>query len=382
MDASPEPTLLRSDMDGVVRLTLNRPQATTACPSSCWAGSPTSSTGSPRIAAPGGRAGRRRQGVLRRPRPQGDARPTCATSLAARAVRRVLPQVMLRCTRLPQPVIARVHGIATAAGCQLVAACDLAVCSDESHASPPRASRSACSARRRWWRCRATCRARRPWRCCSPATSSAPRRRGGWGLVNQVAAPDALGRRRRGRCAPTARQAAGRAGAGQARLLPSARARDRGGLRPHHRRDRRQRPGPRIRRRPGGLRRTSASRSGRRPEPRLFSGPCRRSSTVEHPPCKREVGGSSPFAGTNDISGLIDEFAVDCFPEFSFGKHMGSDSAPRLSRQVLERRAESTQSPHRNEAILARFMQLALADLPEFPPPRGVRLSTSSATAW
>jgi enoyl-CoA hydratase/carnithine racemase len=29
--------------------------------------------------------------------------------------------------RLPQPVIARVHGVATAAGCQLVAACDLAI---------------------------------------------------------------------------------------------------------------------------------------------------------------------------------------------------------------------------------------------------------------
>jgi enoyl-CoA hydratase/carnithine racemase len=38
-------------------------------------------------------------------------------------------EVMLRLGRLPQPVIARVHGIATAAGCQLVAACDLAVCS-------------------------------------------------------------------------------------------------------------------------------------------------------------------------------------------------------------------------------------------------------------
>ena len=35
--------------------------------------------------------------------------------------------VMLAITRLPQPVIARVHGVATAAGCQLVASCDLAV---------------------------------------------------------------------------------------------------------------------------------------------------------------------------------------------------------------------------------------------------------------
>jgi enoyl-CoA hydratase/carnithine racemase len=40
-------------------------------------------------------------------------------------------RVMLALQALPQPVIARVHGIATAAGCQLVAACDLAVASSE-----------------------------------------------------------------------------------------------------------------------------------------------------------------------------------------------------------------------------------------------------------
>lgn len=39
--------------------------------------------------------------------------------------------LMLSLTRLPQPVIARVHGIATAAGCQLVATCDLAVAAEE-----------------------------------------------------------------------------------------------------------------------------------------------------------------------------------------------------------------------------------------------------------
>jgi enoyl-CoA hydratase/carnithine racemase len=39
--------------------------------------------------------------------------------------------VMLGLQRLPQPVIAQVHGIATAAGCQLVASCDLALAADD-----------------------------------------------------------------------------------------------------------------------------------------------------------------------------------------------------------------------------------------------------------
>jgi enoyl-CoA hydratase/carnithine racemase len=40
-------------------------------------------------------------------------------------------RVMLAIQKLPVPVIARVHGIATAAGCQLVAQCDLAVASTD-----------------------------------------------------------------------------------------------------------------------------------------------------------------------------------------------------------------------------------------------------------
>ncbi|SAK43941.1 enoyl-CoA hydratase [Caballeronia hypogeia] len=40
-------------------------------------------------------------------------------------------RMMLTIQRMPQPVIARVHGIATAAGCQLVAMCDLAVASSD-----------------------------------------------------------------------------------------------------------------------------------------------------------------------------------------------------------------------------------------------------------
>lgn len=39
-------------------------------------------------------------------------------------------KVMMTITQMPQPVIARVHGIATAAGCQLVSMCDLAVAAD------------------------------------------------------------------------------------------------------------------------------------------------------------------------------------------------------------------------------------------------------------
>ncbi len=39
-------------------------------------------------------------------------------------------RMMMTINRMPQPVIARVHSLATAAGCQLVAACDLAVAAD------------------------------------------------------------------------------------------------------------------------------------------------------------------------------------------------------------------------------------------------------------
>ncbi|WP_310450067.1 enoyl-CoA hydratase [Sulfuritalea sp.] len=39
-------------------------------------------------------------------------------------------KVMMSITEMPQPVIARIHGIATAAGCQLVAMCDLAVAAE------------------------------------------------------------------------------------------------------------------------------------------------------------------------------------------------------------------------------------------------------------
>ena len=45
--------------------------------------------------------------------------------------------VMQKIRKLPQPVIARVQGLATAAGCQLVAACDLAVAATEARFATP-----------------------------------------------------------------------------------------------------------------------------------------------------------------------------------------------------------------------------------------------------
>ena len=46
-------------------------------------------------------------------------------------------EVMQRIHRMAQPVIARVHGVATAAGCQLVAACDLAIASEDARFGLP-----------------------------------------------------------------------------------------------------------------------------------------------------------------------------------------------------------------------------------------------------
>ncbi|MEK1926003.1 MAG: enoyl-CoA hydratase [Rhizobium giardinii] len=45
---------------------------------------------------------------------------------------RLCADLMLTINRLPQPVIAEIDGLATAAGCQLVASCDLAICTDSS----------------------------------------------------------------------------------------------------------------------------------------------------------------------------------------------------------------------------------------------------------
>ncbi len=49
----------------------------------------------------------------------------------------VCSDLMMKIQAIPQPVIAEVQGIATAAGCQLVAACDLAIASDQAAFATP-----------------------------------------------------------------------------------------------------------------------------------------------------------------------------------------------------------------------------------------------------
>ena len=49
----------------------------------------------------------------------------------------VCSELMMKIQSIPQPVIAQVQGVATAAGCQLVASCDLAVASDDATFATP-----------------------------------------------------------------------------------------------------------------------------------------------------------------------------------------------------------------------------------------------------
>src|ERR1700757_2785915 len=56
---------------------------------------------------------------------------------AYREIFDVCSQLMLRLQSIPQPVIAEVQGAATAAGCQLVATCDLAIASDQATFATP-----------------------------------------------------------------------------------------------------------------------------------------------------------------------------------------------------------------------------------------------------
>lgn len=129
MEGATEPILLRQDDNGVVTLTLNRPAVFNSLSRELLASieqelDRLNEDAAARVVVLAGNgkafcAGHdlKEMGADRREEPLKALFSHCS-------------RIMLKLTRLPQPVIARVDGIATAAGCQLVAACDLAICSD------------------------------------------------------------------------------------------------------------------------------------------------------------------------------------------------------------------------------------------------------------
>src|SRR5437016_14682725 len=110
---------------------------------------------------------------------------------AVRELLKVCTTLMDTIQEIPQPVLARVHALATAAGCQLVATCDLAIASTEAGFATPGGKGG--------------------WFCTTPMVAvsrNIGRKRGlemlltgdvidaqmaaDWGLVNRVVAPDRL----------------------------------------------------------------------------------------------------------------------------------------------------------------------------------------------
>ena len=125
-----QPVLLRHDADGIATLTLNRPQHYNALSSALLI---------EMQAAIGALA---RDASVRVVVIAGAGKAFCAghdlKEMRAHHDHKFIKDVFQRCshlmlslTRMPQPVIARAHGIVAAAGCQLVAQCDLAVAASD-----------------------------------------------------------------------------------------------------------------------------------------------------------------------------------------------------------------------------------------------------------
>ncbi len=129
----PSDILLRQDHAGTATITLNRPQARNALSMALMADlqaelDEIDANGAIRVvviagAGPAFCAGH-------------DLREVRGTT-EHQALFAACSRLMLRITSLRCPVIAQVHGIATAAGCQLVATCDLAVAADTARFATP-----------------------------------------------------------------------------------------------------------------------------------------------------------------------------------------------------------------------------------------------------
>ena len=131
-----EPIVLRSDEAGVATLTLNRPKARNALSTGLMAAlhdaiERVGDDDSVKVvvlqgAGPGFCAGHDLRELRGKPERS-----------FYEAVFGQCSRLMLSIMRLPKPAIAKVHGIATAAGCQLVATCDLAVAAETARFATP-----------------------------------------------------------------------------------------------------------------------------------------------------------------------------------------------------------------------------------------------------
>ncbi|HBM87907.1 MAG TPA: enoyl-CoA hydratase [Rhodobiaceae bacterium] len=136
-----EEVLLRDDCDGVTTLTLNRPKQRNSLSEALMAALTAEMTAIAEDPAV-------RVIVLAANGPVFCAGHDLKELTAARQRedrgRAYYQDIMKRCSTMmlsilqnPKPVIAKVHGTATAAGCQLVATCDLAIAADDAHFATP-----------------------------------------------------------------------------------------------------------------------------------------------------------------------------------------------------------------------------------------------------
>ncbi len=136
-----EEVLLRDDYEGVTTLTLNRPKQRNSLSEALMAALTAEMTAiaedpSVRVVVlaangPVFSAGHDLK-ELTAARPQEDRGRTYYQDIMKRC-----STMMLSILQNPKPVIAKIHGTATAAGCQLVATCDLAIAAEGAHFATP-----------------------------------------------------------------------------------------------------------------------------------------------------------------------------------------------------------------------------------------------------
>lgn len=139
--AEAEPILLREDAGGIARLTMNRPKQRNSLSKDLMHAllaefEAIATDKSIRVVVLGGAGPAFCAGH--------DLKELTAARSSADRGRAFFAETMQLCSTLmqaivncPKPVIARVHGIATAAGCQLVASCDLAIAVEEAKFATP-----------------------------------------------------------------------------------------------------------------------------------------------------------------------------------------------------------------------------------------------------